>query len=182
MLTVTWHSTGVTFYNGCSLYVLLNTSWIHQGLVQERRNSSALAMELRLSCKNPSTSWHSYIFHIIGPLSPSVRVINCYWWIPLSQRPINVEFWFSLLLAWTSQAFNKQSCWWHQMSYCSCDVTVMFWEPHLPLSSVAISETLISFLSYILQSNSCCLRAIAGTTIPSHPCQATATHLKMGYP
>ena len=26
------------------------------GLVQERRNSSALAMELRLSCTNPSTS------------------------------------------------------------------------------------------------------------------------------
>ena len=26
------------------------------GLVQERRNSSALAMELRLSCINPSTS------------------------------------------------------------------------------------------------------------------------------
>ena len=25
------------------------------GLVQERRNSSALAMELRLSCTNPST-------------------------------------------------------------------------------------------------------------------------------
>ena len=27
------------------------------GLVQERRNSSALAMELRLSCTNPSTHW-----------------------------------------------------------------------------------------------------------------------------
>ena len=38
--------------------------WIHlkyphiDGLVQERRNSSALAMELRLSCTNPSISYH----------------------------------------------------------------------------------------------------------------------------
>ena len=34
------------------------TWWDHiDGLVQERRNSSALAMELRLSCTNPSISW-----------------------------------------------------------------------------------------------------------------------------
>ena len=32
------------------------------GLVQERRNSSALAMELRLSCTNPSISWE--VLHI----------------------------------------------------------------------------------------------------------------------
>ena len=30
------------------------------GLVQERRNSSALAMELRLSCTNPST-WKRFL-------------------------------------------------------------------------------------------------------------------------
>ena len=30
------------------------TSLYFDGLVQERRNSSALAMELRLSCTNPS--------------------------------------------------------------------------------------------------------------------------------
>ena len=29
------------------------------GLVQERRNSSVLTMELRLSCTNPSTYWQS---------------------------------------------------------------------------------------------------------------------------
>ena len=44
------------------------------GLVQERRNSSALAMELRLSCINPSiwfhmvTSWHGHTFRITSPL------------------------------------------------------------------------------------------------------------------
>ena len=47
------------------------------GLVQERRNSSALAMELRLSCTNPSIKWqwniHNHIkfqtttFIIYGP-------------------------------------------------------------------------------------------------------------------
>ena len=33
---------------------------IINGLVQERCNSSALAMELRLSCTNPSISWNMY--------------------------------------------------------------------------------------------------------------------------
>ena len=37
----------------------LNHHWYINGLVQERRNSSALAMELRLSCTNPSKS-HLY--------------------------------------------------------------------------------------------------------------------------
>ena len=37
------------------------TSYFH-GLVQERRNSSALAMELRLSCINTSIS-----YKLIGP-------------------------------------------------------------------------------------------------------------------
>ena len=39
--------------------MLYNMTWVHfdlyfDGLVQERRNSSVLAMELRLSCTNPS--------------------------------------------------------------------------------------------------------------------------------
>ena len=33
-------------------------NWYINGLVQERRNSSALAMELRLSCTNPSISYN----------------------------------------------------------------------------------------------------------------------------
>ena len=46
------------------------------GLVQERRNSSALAMELRLSCINPS-KWlqHSPIF-IMGIQTPGQSL---YW-------------------------------------------------------------------------------------------------------
>ena len=40
---------------GCSLSNLCLTEQAYiDGLVQERRNSSALAMELRLSCTNPS--------------------------------------------------------------------------------------------------------------------------------
>ena len=35
--------------------ISLNYDYHIDGLVQERRNSSALAMELRLSCINPST-------------------------------------------------------------------------------------------------------------------------------
>ena len=38
-------------------YIGLHTVGVHiGGLVQDRRNSSALAMELRLSCINPSIS------------------------------------------------------------------------------------------------------------------------------
>ena len=45
----------------CTLYTRLHNDWLKvlyglvqiEGLVQERRNSSALAMELRLSCINP---------------------------------------------------------------------------------------------------------------------------------
>ena len=38
------------------------------GLVQERRNSSALAMELRLSCINPSSLWYQ-ICKLFDPFS-----------------------------------------------------------------------------------------------------------------
>ena len=34
--------------------ILLHNGWHVDGLVQERRSSNALAMELRLSCTNPS--------------------------------------------------------------------------------------------------------------------------------
>ena len=40
------------------------------GLVQERRNSGALAMELRLSCTNPSI-----LYHIVEKLAVSTE--NC---------------------------------------------------------------------------------------------------------
>ena len=40
------------------------------GLVQERRNSSALAMELRLSCTNPQIYVSSAIFGSGSGLSP----------------------------------------------------------------------------------------------------------------
>ena len=51
-----------TFYEDKGYWALLcckcqefyGASWYIDGLVQERRNSSALAMELRLSCTNPS--------------------------------------------------------------------------------------------------------------------------------
>ena len=52
-----------TFESDCN-YVSINSNWrksslqkqVHDidGLVQKRRNSSALAVELRLSCTNPS--------------------------------------------------------------------------------------------------------------------------------
>ena len=48
-----------------------------EGLVQKRRNSSALAMELRLSCTNPSISfgpWEMWFIVILKVLSPN----TCY--------------------------------------------------------------------------------------------------------
>ena len=51
------------------------------GLVQERRNSSALAMELRLSCINPTKCarpWHiTYPFDRNQHFSPSGLVQYC---------------------------------------------------------------------------------------------------------
>ena len=57
----------------------LDSCWLlyhFDGLMQERRNSSALAMELRLSCTKPSIwassftkpSWHVHTSHITAPL------------------------------------------------------------------------------------------------------------------
>ena len=46
-------------FSKCHNNMLLDSSYLHiDGLVQERRNSSALAMELRLSCTNPSIYKH----------------------------------------------------------------------------------------------------------------------------
>ena len=47
--------------NGClssRCQVITCTNAHFDGLVQKRRNSSALAMELHLSCTNPSIYWH----------------------------------------------------------------------------------------------------------------------------
>ena len=58
-------STCVTVSGWCdwiqTVYVLVKLVGFYiDGLVQERRNSSALAMELRLSCTNPSICIMSY--------------------------------------------------------------------------------------------------------------------------
>ena len=51
---ITWSHNALHFtQNALDLWV--STLYIY-GLVQERRNSSALAMELRLSCSDPSIS------------------------------------------------------------------------------------------------------------------------------
>ena len=59
------------------------------GLVEERRNSSALAMELRLSYTNPSTSCFCWVYSVvfsfdysnqnahIKPLQNFIMVDNC---------------------------------------------------------------------------------------------------------
>ena len=45
----------ITFQNLIAHWGISDKDQYHiDGLVQERRNSSALAMELRLSCTNPS--------------------------------------------------------------------------------------------------------------------------------
>ena len=49
------------------------TQYSIYGLVQERRNSSASAMELRLSCSNPSV-WSVCIIKLVHDVSASGRV------------------------------------------------------------------------------------------------------------
>ena len=63
------------------VYVILDCAAIRQyidGLVQERCNSSALAMELRLSCTNPSICWQVNIkaWEPVPHYWPSVRGIH----------------------------------------------------------------------------------------------------------
>ena len=52
-------------YNGTKLYYI-------DGLVQERRNSSAIAMELRLCCTNPST----LCLFLYLPFKTSLKIIS----------------------------------------------------------------------------------------------------------
>ena len=53
----------------CYVITWTNVVWYHiDGLVQERRNSSALAMELRLSCINPLICHHLAILRSIFAL------------------------------------------------------------------------------------------------------------------
>ena len=47
----------VSLYKSWDRCFLSKVQWNIEGSVQERRNSSALAMELRLSCSNPSLWW-----------------------------------------------------------------------------------------------------------------------------
>ena len=58
-----------------------HSSWCHfDGLVQERRNSSALAMELHLSCTNPSIctlSWMQWFMTILYLLLISLQFNIC---------------------------------------------------------------------------------------------------------
>ena len=53
--TLPWHcGQKSTVHQGCVICLSYPFSYVYlDGLVQERRNSSALAMELRLSCPNP---------------------------------------------------------------------------------------------------------------------------------
>ena len=100
------------------------------GLVQERRNSSALAMELRLSCTNAST-WHwlwgytrfLHSFFIIVWLFLWLLMILVYfhWWLEIIQnnmlnfinycgtlwyiKLICVDFAFSKAMVWESYLF-----------------------------------------------------------------------------
>ena len=84
---------------------LVLTNYQYDGLVQERRNSSVLAMELRLSCTNPSnkilrnSSQHIFCFNaleiihkilfensvlkitITFPVVPELKWISQIYWI-----------------------------------------------------------------------------------------------------
>ena len=58
------------------------------GLAQERRNSSALAMKLRLSCTNPSLWWKVHV----GPIHKDRTMILHFIWIPLNSTTFSSSF------------------------------------------------------------------------------------------
>ena len=76
-----------------------------EGLVQERRNSSALAMELRLSCTNPST-WPSRY----GTRS-SQLVLNICTNHPSQGRKVMVQTWFCYPIFSTSHEYMTFKIW-----------------------------------------------------------------------
>ena len=61
------------------------------GLVQERRNSTANALELRLSCTNPSISWRHYVFAIFLWILPGVPTLLLHTLWDAPQRPVAVR-------------------------------------------------------------------------------------------
>ena len=94
---------------------LMHASW-NVWLMQERRNSSALAMELHLSCINPSIDKND--FSITGSLWGESIGLQ---WIPLAKGPWRRPLIFSMLLDWTSiwgeqhanglPHLSESSCW-----------------------------------------------------------------------
>ena len=87
--------------------------WYHiDGLVQERRNSSALAMELRLSCTNPST-WVSWCVK-----SPASR----FFFRPQTKCGKHFHVMVSLCVLWgfykklTNITVTSYWVWWHLKS------------------------------------------------------------------
>ena len=78
------------------------------GLVQEKRNSSALAMELRLSCTNPSIWWTSIWCHVEISfkwkkehwIRRHVNDNQCIltWWGKMSAKPAGLNTWGHVLM------------------------------------------------------------------------------------
>ena len=58
-------------------HILTSNHWYIDGLVQEKRNSSALAMELRLSCTNPSI-WYCLKKACNYPPASNNLIVNVY--------------------------------------------------------------------------------------------------------
>ena len=89
----------------CEMYIIINLHWIYwvlglvrplDGLVQERCNSSALAMELRLSCANPSTSYWT------------VPLVICQWSMsPLLVTSAGVFFIHLVVVRWWIRPFKS---------------------------------------------------------------------------
>ena len=79
-------------------------------LVQERRNSSALAMELRLSCTKPSISCHATTYYVTGPLYGESTGFP-------TQMTNNVMYYVSFVVS-LNMLLNKQSSYqWFQASW-----------------------------------------------------------------
>ena len=99
------------FYERHTLPNRYQTGWYIDGLVQERRKSSALAMELRLSCTNPSicTKTNTYfrgVNQCEGNTMADCLVVTCstLWRIPYNHH--QAIHWITNLITYLAWAIS----------------------------------------------------------------------------
>ena len=123
---------------GCG-WCLHRSSYI-DGLVQERRNSSALAVELRLSCTNPSTWWHHFNGLAQDCTISSVLVMEI---LLSSAKPSR------FYLSFSSSSTSLVNGLWLKLDYCQwyCLINQILWKKK-PLKPMLIGGQFFNYWQY----------------------------------